>query len=127
MQENGTGAPSATSTNPTGNASSSSSSKRDNPHKYLLHRPPAGQLLLFLSSGHRELPAQGALLLFVSGEGCLGTKAEGGAAAVDPAYDLGGVLLSTRREQQQTLDQLASSLAAAAAAGRPLHPLETNW
>lgn len=42
---------------------------RDNPHKYLLYKPSLSQLLVFLSSGFRELPPGGALLLYISADG----------------------------------------------------------
>ena len=48
--------------------------KRDNPHKYLLYKPTVEQFLIFLASGQRELPANGALLLYISGDGCFSTK-----------------------------------------------------
>lgn len=43
--------------------------KRDNPHKYLLYRPTFSQLFVFLSSGFKELPANGVLLLYLSSDG----------------------------------------------------------
>ena len=46
---------------------------RDNPHKYLLYKPSLSQLLVFLSSGFKELPPGGALLLYVSADGCFST------------------------------------------------------
>lgn len=46
---------------------------RDNPHKYLLYKPSISQLLVFLSSGFRELPPGGALLLYMSADGCFST------------------------------------------------------
>jgi hypothetical protein len=64
-QENGSGLSS--------NASSGSS-KRENPHKYLLYKPSVWQFLVFLASGHRELPANGAILLYLSGDGCYSTN-----------------------------------------------------
>lgn len=46
---------------------------RDNPHKYLLYKPSISQLLVFLSSGFKELPPGGALLLYMSADGCFST------------------------------------------------------
>lgn len=46
---------------------------RDNPHKYLLYKPSISQLLVFLASGFRELPLGGALLLYMSADGCFST------------------------------------------------------
>lgn len=48
-------------------------SYRDNPHKYLLYKPSISQLLVFLSSGFKELPPSGALLLYMSADGCFST------------------------------------------------------
>ena len=41
-------------------------SSRDNPHKYLLYKPTLPQLMVFLASGYKELPPNGALLLYLS-------------------------------------------------------------
>lgn len=46
---------------------------RDNPHKYLLYKPSISQLLVILASGFRELPPGGALLLYISADGCFST------------------------------------------------------
>lgn len=46
---------------------------RDNPHKYLLYKPSISQLLVFLASGFKELPPAGALLLYISADGCFST------------------------------------------------------
>lgn len=43
--------------------------KRDNPHKYLLYKPTFSQLMVFLASGFKELPANGAMLLYISADG----------------------------------------------------------
>lgn len=48
-------------------------SLRDNPHKYLLYKPSLSQLMVFLSSGFKELPPAGALLLYMSADGCFST------------------------------------------------------
>ncbi|KAG8326257.1 hypothetical protein J6590_047627 [Homalodisca vitripennis] len=44
--------------------------KRENPHKYLLYKPSFSQVMVFLASGFKELPANGALLLYISADGC---------------------------------------------------------
>ena len=46
--------------------------KRENPHKYLLYKPTFSQLFTFLASGFKELPPTGAMLLYLSADGCLG-------------------------------------------------------
>ncbi len=80
--------------------------KRENPHKYLLYKPTVSQFSVFLASGQRELPANGAMLLYLSGDGCFSTK----PAPEDPSYDLGGVLLSTKKELIDHLSMLNSKL-----------------
>lgn len=46
---------------------------KDNPHKYLLYKPSISQLIVFLASGFKELPPGGALLLYMSADGCFST------------------------------------------------------
>ncbi|XP_050403884.1 protein SCAI isoform X1 [Patella vulgata] len=69
-------------------------SRRDNPHKYLLYKPTYGQLNTFLASAFKELPPNGAMLLYISADGCLGNAKH----TDDAAYDLGGVVTNSRRE-----------------------------
>ena len=71
--------------------------KRDNPHKYLLYKPNVSQFTVFLASGQKELPANGGLMLYLSGDGCFSTK----PTPEDLSYDLGGVLLSTKKDYDQ--------------------------
>ncbi|XP_077301693.1 protein SCAI [Arctopsyche grandis] len=70
------------------------SGKRDNPHKYLLYKPSLSQVLVFLASGFKELPLNGALLLYISADGCFSTTKH----PEDMGYDLGGVITNSRRE-----------------------------
>ncbi|BFZ05585.1 hypothetical protein BsWGS_08624 [Bradybaena similaris] len=72
-------------------------SKRDNPHKYLLYKPTYGQLNTFLASAFKELPPNGAMLLYISADGCLGNQKH----TDDAAYDLGGVITNSRREGEE--------------------------
>lgn len=46
---------------------------KENPHKYLLYKPSISQLIVFLASGFKELPPGGALLLYMSADGCFST------------------------------------------------------
>lgn len=71
-------------------------SRRDNPHKYLLYKPTLSQVLVFLASGCKELPANGALLLYLSADGCFSTTKH----PEDVGYDLGGVLTSSSKREQ---------------------------
>lgn len=61
---------------------------RDNPHKYLLYRPTIHQLLVFLSCGFKELPANGVLLLYLSSDGSFGCANQpsypGGPGSMQP-------------------------------------------
>ncbi|XP_014285736.1 protein SCAI isoform X2 [Halyomorpha halys] len=69
-------------------------SKRENPHKYLLYKPTFSQIMVFLASGFKELPANGALLLYISADGCFGSTKH----PEDMGYDLGGVVTNSKRE-----------------------------
>ncbi|GFR60147.1 protein SCAI [Elysia marginata] len=73
------------------------SNKRDNPHKYLLYKPTYGQLNTFLASAFKELPPNGAMVLYISADGCLGNQKH----TDDAAYDLGGVITNSRREGEE--------------------------
>lgn len=66
----------------------------DNPHKYVLYKPSITQILMFLATGFKELPANGALLMYISADGCCPQSKSGN----DLSYDLGGVVTSCRRE-----------------------------
>ncbi|OWF49719.1 protein SCAI-like isoform X1 [Mizuhopecten yessoensis] len=68
--------------------------RRDNPHKYLLYKPTFSQLNTFLASGFKELPPNGAMLLYISADGCLGNAKHND----DAAYDLGGVVTNSRKD-----------------------------
>ncbi|KAL1131066.1 hypothetical protein AAG570_012303 [Ranatra chinensis] len=69
--------------------------KRDNPHKYLLYKPTFSQVMVFLASGFKELPANGALLLYISADGFFTSTKH----PEDVGYDLGGVVTNSKREQ----------------------------
>nr|CAD7569492.1 unnamed protein product [Timema californicum] len=68
--------------------------KRENPHKYLLYKPTLSQVLVFLASGFKELPPAGALLLYLSADGCFSPVKH----PEDMGYDLGGLLTSSKKE-----------------------------
>ncbi|GLG98836.1 Uncharacterized protein GBIM_05412 [Gryllus bimaculatus] len=72
--------------------------KRENPHKYLLYKPTFSQVMVFLASGFKELPANGALLLYISADGCFSSMKH----PEDMGYDLGGVLTSSKKELDHT-------------------------
>jgi len=68
--------------------------KRENPHKYLLYKPTLPQLQVFLASGYKELPPNGALLLYISADGSFPVRPQ----PEDTGYDLGGVLMNPKRD-----------------------------
>ncbi|EEB18750.1 conserved hypothetical protein [Pediculus humanus corporis] len=68
--------------------------KRENPHKYLLYKPTFSQVMVFLASGFKELPANGALLMYISADGCFTQSKH----HEDVGYDMGGVIMSSKKE-----------------------------
>ncbi|XP_066581314.1 protein SCAI [Prorops nasuta] len=70
--------------------------RRDNPHKYLLYKPTYSQVQVFLASGFKELPANGALLLYLSADGCFSTVEH----PEEMGYDLGGVSTCSKRDPE---------------------------
>lgn len=76
---------------------------RDNPHKYLLYKPSISQLLVFLASGFKELNLGGALLLYISADGCFSTTKH----PEDYGYELGGLATSLKRDPVDAAGGLA--------------------
>ncbi|KDR18298.1 Protein SCAI [Zootermopsis nevadensis] len=68
--------------------------RRENPHKYLLYKPTFSQIMVFLASGFKELPPSGALMMYISADGCFSTMKH----PEYMGYDLGGVLTSSKKE-----------------------------
>ncbi|XP_073242571.1 protein SCAI-like isoform X1 [Porites lutea] len=68
-------------------------SKRPNPHKYLLYKPTLTQLYVFLACGLKELPSNGVMLVYVSGDGCLGNA----KAGEEGPYEMGGVAMCHKK------------------------------
>lgn len=77
--------------------SSSSSLRRENPHKYLLYRPSFSQLFVFLASGFKELPVNGVLLLYLSADGVFANIKH----PEDYGYDFGGVITNSRLRENE--------------------------
>jgi len=69
------------------------SSKRPNPHKYLLYKPTLSQLHVFLACGVKELPNSGVMLVYVSGDGCPGNA----KAGEEGPYEQGGVAMNHKK------------------------------
>ncbi|KAJ1922264.1 hypothetical protein H4219_000126 [Mycoemilia scoparia] len=53
------------------------STKRPNPHKYLLYQPTYGQMIVFLANVFKEVNEQGCALVYVSGDGYSETSTAG--------------------------------------------------
>ncbi len=68
--------------------------RRENPHKYLLYKPTLPQLFVFLASGYKELPPNGALLLYISADGFFPIRPQ----PEETGYDLGGVLMLPKHD-----------------------------
>ena len=70
--------------------------KRENPHKYLLYKPTFSQLLVFLASGFKELPANGVMLLYISADGAFANPKH----PQEHGYDYGGVVTNSKRDTE---------------------------
>ncbi|MCL4127006.1 UNVERIFIED_CONTAM: hypothetical protein GTU68_047934, partial [Idotea baltica] len=81
-------------------------SKRENPHKYLLYKPTLSQLMVFLASGFKELPANGAMLLYLSADGAF-TSAK---HPQDPGFDYGGVVTNSKRDSDHGTNKRVTHL-----------------
>ncbi|KAK3088333.1 hypothetical protein FSP39_017775 [Pinctada imbricata] len=71
--------------------------RRDNPHKYLLYKPTYSQLNTFLASGFKELPPNGAMLVYISADAAFGNTKH----SDDAAYDFGGVVTNNRKDGEE--------------------------
>nr|XP_032527970.1 protein SCAI isoform X1 [Danaus plexippus plexippus] len=65
-----------------------------NPHKFLLFKPSPSQALIYLASCCNDLPANAALLLYVSAHG----HAQHSKHAENYAYDLGGLITTSKSD-----------------------------
>ncbi|KPM02146.1 hypothetical protein QR98_0005530 [Sarcoptes scabiei] len=80
--------------------------RRENPHKYLLFKPTFSQFLLFLSSGFKELPPNGVILIYLSADGYFINSKQ----PEDIGYDFGGVATNTKlRESVDSSQQRPSA------------------
>jgi len=77
---------------------------RANPHKYLLYKPTFSEIYAFTASAFKELPVNGALLLYISANG-YDTHMK---IKTHQSYDIGGLKTNHRREE--TLDNFQSPL-----------------
>lgn len=70
-------------------------STRRNPHKYLLYKPTFSQIYAFTASAFKELPVNGALLLYISADGYESQN----KMKSEPSYGSGGVKTNNRRDE----------------------------
>ncbi|KAG4099605.1 hypothetical protein H8356DRAFT_1076203 [Neocallimastix lanati (nom. inval.)] len=86
------------------------SMRRINPHKYLLHRPSFGQLMLYITTAFKEISDNSALLLYLSADGVKHiVKGEGQETELQQGYS-GGIATSTnprKTEKTETSEQTA--------------------
>jgi hypothetical protein len=86
------------------------SMRRINPHKYLLHKPSFGQLMLYITTAFKEISDNSALLLYLSADGVKHIiKGEGQDSELQQGYS-GGIATSTnprKTEKTETSEQTA--------------------
>jgi len=86
------------------------SMRRINPHKYLLHKPSFGQLMLYITTAFKEISDNSALLLYLSADGVKHiVKGEGQDSELQQGYS-GGIATSTnprKTEKTETSEQTA--------------------
>jgi len=86
------------------------SMRRINPHKYLLHRPSFGQLMLYITTAFKEISDNSALLLYLSADGVKHIlKGDGQEGELQQGYS-GGIATSTnprKTEKTETSEQTA--------------------
>ncbi|XP_013136550.1 PREDICTED: protein SCAI [Papilio polytes] len=80
--------------------------RNENPHKYLLFKPSAAQVLVYLASGCYDLPNNGALLLYISADALIVPASK---ITEDTGYDVGGLMTNVKsdlhRERERERDR----------------------
>ncbi|CAO3599910.1 unnamed protein product [Absidia cylindrospora] len=74
-----------------------SSSKRMNPHKYLLYRPTFTQLLVYIATAFKDTGDNAVMLLYISADGCVNESSRGHGFN-------GGVSTSQRKTNSSTVN-----------------------
>ncbi|XP_045542154.1 protein SCAI [Papilio machaon] len=69
--------------------------RHENPHKYLLFKPSAAQVLVYLASGCFDLPSNGALLLYISADALIVPASK---ISEDTGYDVGGLMTNVKSD-----------------------------
>ncbi|TGZ68796.1 hypothetical protein CRM22_004084 [Opisthorchis felineus] len=77
-------------------------SRPSNPHKYLLYKPTFSQFNTVMAAAFKDVPATGAVLLYISADGIRAPSAKYGDEphAGTLGFDCGGVVTNNRREQE---------------------------
>ncbi|KAI8093327.1 uncharacterized protein BX664DRAFT_259458 [Halteromyces radiatus] len=68
----------------------SGTSKRINPHKYLLYRPTFTQLLVYIATAFKDTGDNGVMLLYISADGCVNQSPHG--------FGFGGGISTSQRK-----------------------------
>ncbi|XP_068619623.1 protein SCAI [Battus philenor] len=69
--------------------------RHENPHKYLLYKPSAAQVLVYLASGCFDLPSNGALLLYISADSLIVPPSK---QPEDVGYEVGGLVTNVKTD-----------------------------
>ncbi|VVC86287.1 unnamed protein product [Leptidea sinapis] len=84
--------------------------RRDNPHKYLLFKPSAQQLLVYLASSCNDLPPNGAIMLYISADGSTANSAKStdSNSASEGGFITSGKQETTRDSSRDSRESRAS-------------------
>jgi hypothetical protein len=74
---------------------SHTSSKRTNPHKYLLYRPSLSQLLVYITTAFKDTGDSAVMLLYISADGCVNETSRG--------FGFGGGVSTSQRNPSSTV------------------------
>ncbi|KAI9143879.1 protein SCAI [Paraphysoderma sedebokerense] len=83
------------------NQTGDKSTRRGNPHKYLLYNPVFSQLFLYLTTAFKDINENMALLLYLSADGTSSTQSTEATAELKSEYISlfsGGAMTATRRD-----------------------------
>ncbi|KAJ1966203.1 hypothetical protein GGI12_000225 [Dipsacomyces acuminosporus] len=78
------------------------STKRINPHKYLLYQPSFGQIQVYLANAFKEIGDQGCVLLYLSSEGAATAPSESQEAAEAAKHGFAGGVSTTWRASAES-------------------------
>uniref|UniRef100_A0A8D8SC46 Protein SCAI n=1 Tax=Cacopsylla melanoneura TaxID=428564 RepID=A0A8D8SC46_9HEMI len=69
--------------------------RKENPHKHILYKPVFSHIINFISAGFRELLANGALMIYLSADGCFSSSKHQN----DVGYDFGGIVTASHKKE----------------------------